>query len=140
MVLQIFKKQKYEYSLAEFKLQKIEQEILLAAVEVHANLLLSLKKVDINRINIDLLERQVETDRDRLEKGEINLTDLAQSEASLAGAEAKLISLLKMTIITNKANFEKIIGKKLTKNIQEIQFTNFKLPKSLAEAYKISGE
>ena len=39
-----FKKQKYEYSLAEFKLQKIEQEILLSAVEVHANLLLSQKK------------------------------------------------------------------------------------------------
>ena len=132
-----FKKQKYEYSLAEFKLQKIEQEILLSAVEVHANLLLSQKEVDINRINIDLLERQVETDRDRLEKGEINLTDLAQSEASLAGAEAKLISA-QNDLITNKANFEKIIGKKLIENIQEIQFTKFKLPKSLTEAYKIS--
>ncbi len=132
-----FKKQKYEYSLAKFKLQKIEQEILLSAVEVHANLLLSQKEVDINRINIDLLERQVETDRDRLEKGEINLTDLAQSEASLAGAEAKLISA-QNDLITNKANFEKIIGKKLIENIQEIQFTKFKLPKSLTEAYKIS--
>ena len=27
-------------------------------------------------MNIDLLERQVETDQNRLEKGEINLTDL----------------------------------------------------------------
>ena len=42
------KKKKYEYSLAKFRLQKIEQEILLAAVEVHANLLLSQKKFDIN--------------------------------------------------------------------------------------------
>ena len=132
-----FKKQKYEYSLAEFKLQKIEQEILLSAVEVHANLLLSQKKVDINRINIDLLERQVETDANRLEKAEINLTDLAQSEASLAGAKAKLISA-QNDLITNKANFEKIIVKELTENIQEIQFTKFQLPKSLAEAYNIS--
>ena len=132
------KKQKYEYNLAKFKLQKVEQEILFAAAEVHANLLLSQKKVDINRINIDLLERQVETDRDRLEKGEINLTDLAQSEASLAGAEAKLITA-QNDLVTSKANFDKIIGKKPIENIQEIQFTNYWLPQSLAEAYKISN-
>ncbi len=132
------KKQKYEYNLAEFKLQKIEQEILFAAAEVHANLLLSQKKVDINKINIDLLERQEETDRDRLEKGEINLTDLAQSEASLAGAEAKLITA-QNDLVTSKANFDKIIGKKPIENIQEIQFTNYWLPQSLAEAYKISN-
>ena len=132
------KKQKYEYNLAEFKLQKVEQEILFAAAEVHANLLLSQKKVDINKINIDLLERQEETDRDRLEKGEINLTDLAQSEASLAGAEAKLITA-QNDLVTSKANFDKIIGKKPIENIQEIQFTNYWLPQSLAEAYKISN-
>ena len=132
------KKKKYEYNLAEFKLQKVEQEILFAAAEVHANLLLSQKKVDINKINIDLLERQEETDRDRLEKGEINLTDLAQSEASLAGAEAKLITA-QNDLVTSKANFDKIIGKKPIENIQEIQFTNYWLPQSLAEAYKISN-
>ena len=132
------KKQKYEYSLANFKLQKVEQEILLAAAEVHANLLLGQKKVDINKINIDLFERQVETDSYRLEKVEINLTDLAQSEASLAGAEAKLIAA-RNDLVTAKVNFEKIVGKKLTENIQEIQFINFWLPQSLAEAYKISG-
>ena len=132
------KKQKYEYNLAKFKLQKVEQEILFAAAEVHANLLLSQKKADINKINIDLLERQEETDRDRLEKGEINLTDLAQSEASLAGAEAKLITA-QNDLVTSKANFDKIIGKKPIENIQEIQFTNYWLPQSLAEAYKISN-
>ena len=74
------------------------------------------KKVDINKINIDLLERQVETNRDRLEKGEINLTDLAQSEASLAGAAAKLITA-QNSLVTSKANFEKIIGKKEFKTL-----------------------
>ena len=101
------KKKKYEYNLAQFTLKKVEQEILLSTVEVHTGLLLSRKKVDINKINIDLLERQVETNRYRLEKGEINLTDLAQSEASLAGAQAKLISA-QNDLITSKVNFEKI--------------------------------
>ena len=81
------------------------------AAKAHTGLLLSKKKVNINLMNIDLLERQVETDQNRLEKGEISLTDLAQSESSLAGAIAQLIAA-KNDLITSRANFEKIIGKK----------------------------
>ena len=102
-------------------------------------MLLSQKKININVINFDLLDRQVETDKDRLEQGEINLTDLAQSEASLAGAKAKLIAA-QNELITSKVNFEKIIGKKPTNNIPKIQLTNMWLPKSLAEAYRISKD
>ena len=125
-------------NLAEFKLKKIEQETLLDAAKAHTDLLLSKKKVNINLINIDLLERQVETDQNRLEKGEINLTDLAQSESSLAGAKAKLIAA-QNDLVTSKANFEKIIGKKPPENIQEIKKTNLSLPESLAAAYNISN-
>ena len=89
-------------------------------------------------MNIDLLERQVETDQNRLEKGEINLTDLAQSESSLAGARAELIAV-QNDLVTSKANFERIIGKKPTEDIQEIKETNLNLPKSLAAAYRISN-
>ena len=130
-------KKKHGQSLGELKLKKVEQEILLDAAKAHTELLLNRKKVDINLMNIDLLERQVETDQNRLEKGEINLTDLAQSEASLAGARAQLISA-QNDLITGKANFEKIIGKKPTENIQEIKKTNLNLPESLAAAYNMS--
>ena len=130
-------KKKHGQTLGEYKLKKIEQEILLEAVEVHTDLLLSIKKVNINLINVDLLERQVETDQNRLEKGEISLTDLAQSESSLAVAKAKLIAA-ENNLITSKTNFEKVIGKKPPQNIKEIKEVNLVLPKSLAEAYKIS--
>ncbi|SVC14857.1 uncharacterized protein METZ01_LOCUS267711, partial [marine metagenome] len=132
------KKKKYGYNIAEFKLKKIEQEILLAAAGAHADLLLSKKKVNINLINIDLLERQVETDQNRLEKGEINLTDLAQSESSFLGAKAELITA-QNDLVTSKANFEKIIGKKVPDNIQEIKKIKINLPGSLAAAYGISN-
>ena len=132
------KKKKYGQILAEFELKKIEQETLLAAADVHADLLLNRKKVNINLINIDLLERQVETDQNRLEKGEINLTDLSQSESSLAGARAKLITA-QNDLVTSKANFEKIIGKKPPSNIKEIKKMNLSLPESLAAAYNISN-
>jgi len=132
------KKKKYGYNIAEFKLKKIEQEILLAAAEAHADLLLNKKKVNINLINIDLLERQIETDQNRLDKGEINLTDLAQSESSFLGGKAELIAA-QNDLVTSKANFEKIIGKKAPDNIQEIEKIEINLPESLAAAYSISN-
>ena len=132
------KKKKYGYNIAEFKLKKIEQEILLAAAEAHADLLLSKKKVSINLINIDLLERQIETDQNRLDTGEINLTDLAQSESSFLGGKAELIAA-QNDLVTSTANFEKIIGKKAPNNIEEVKEIKIDLPKSLAEAYRLSN-
>jgi outer membrane protein len=110
----------------------------LSAAKAHIDLLLNKKKLNINLVNIDLLERQVETDQNRLEKGEINLADLAQSESSLAGAKAALIAA-QNDLVTSKANFEKVVGKKPQENIQEINETNLDLPKSLAAAYNISN-
>ena len=124
-----FKKQKYGEQLAEFRLKKMEQEILLDAAKAHADFLLNKKKVNINLINVDLLERQVETDQNRLERGEINLTDLAQSEASLAGARAQLIAA-QNDLITSKLNFERIVGKKPSDNIKTITEINLNLPNS----------
>ena len=125
--------------LGEYKLKKIEQEILLETVKVHTELFLNKKKVNINLLNVELLERQVETDQNRLEKGEINLTDLAQSESSLAGARAELI-VAKNNLITSKTNFEKIVGKKIIdENVEASVENNLNLPESLATAFKISN-
>ena len=132
-----FKKKREGQKLAEFELKKIEQETLLEATKVHTELLLNKEKVNINLINIDLLERQVETDINRLEKGEISLTDLSQSESSLAGARAQLIAA-QNDLVTSKTNFKKVIGKKPTENIKKINEINLNLPENLAAAYRIS--
>ena len=88
-------------------------------------------------INVELLERQVETDQNRLEKGEISLTDLAQSESSLSGAKAQLISA-QNDLVTSRTIFEKVVGKKPSADIKEVKEIDIDLPKSLASAYKIS--
>ena len=126
------------YTLSKYKLKKIEQETLLNAAKAHANLLLSQKKVNINFTNLDLLERQVETDQNRLEKGEINLTDLAQSEASLAGSRAALTTA-QSDLLASKSNFEKVVGKKPPENIRDEEKIILNLPESLAAAYSISN-
>ena len=102
-------KSKIGLSLANARLLKVEQETLYKAIEAYSGLILANEKIKINQINIDLSERQVETDQARLERGQITLADLAQSESSLAGAQAEFIKTKNETV-TAKLVYEKIIG------------------------------
>ena len=96
-------------NLADAKLLKIEQDILYKAVESYSGLILANEKLKINQDNVNLLERQVETNQARLERGQITLADLAQSESSLAGARAKFIQA-RNEVVTAKLVYKKIIG------------------------------
>jgi outer membrane protein len=63
---------------------------------------------------------------------------LAQSEASLAGANARLIEA-RNHLITGKLNYEKTIGViNNYENLNETYVFNYELPKSLASANKIA--
>ena len=104
-----FQKNKIGINLASAKLLKKEQEVLLKVIEAYSGLILANKKLKINQSNLSLLERQVETNRARLERGQITLSDLAQSESSLAGAQANFIQS-KNEIISSKLNYENVIG------------------------------
>jgi outer membrane protein len=131
-------KSKIGLTLAEAKLLKTEQEILYQAVEAYSGLIFAEEKLKINKNNINLLERQVETDQARLERGQITLSDLAQSESSLAGAQAKFLQAKNETV-TAKLIYEKIIGPIIDVNsLDKESDLNFVTPGSLSEAIKIS--
>ena len=76
--------------LAKAQLVKKEQDILHKAIDAFTNLILARETLDINAKNLNLLIRQVENDKIRRDRGQITNTDLAQSESSLAGAQAHL--------------------------------------------------
>ena len=124
--------------VAKVQLLKVEQEILYQAVEAYTGLVLANKKYKINQSNVNLLERQVETDQARLEKGQISVVDLAQSESSLAGANAKFIEA-KNEVVTGKLIYENVIGSidNISDLNEKLNF-NLKLPQSLGEANKVS--
>ena len=131
-------KNKIGINLASAKLLKKEQEIFLKATEAYSGLILAIEKSKINQSNLNLLERQIETDRARLERGQITLSDLAQSEASFAGAQANLIQS-KNEIISNKLNYENVIGLISDINSLEKNFNlNFIIPDNLDKAIEIS--
>ena len=132
------KKNELGLDVAKVQLLKVEQEILYQAVEAYTGLVLANKKYKINQSNVSLLERQVETNQARLEKGQISVVDLAQSEASLAGANAKFIEA-KNEVVTGKLIYENVIGSidNISDLNEKLSF-NLKLPQSLGEANKVS--
>ncbi|MDC0010016.1 TolC family protein [Candidatus Pelagibacter sp.] len=120
--------------LAVAKLLKKEQEVLLKAIEAYSGLILANKKLKINQSNLSLLERQVETNKARLERGQITLSDLAQSESSLAGAQANFIQS-KNEIISSKLNYENVIGPIVNINSLNNNFDiKLMLPNNLSDA------
>jgi len=133
-----FNKKELGLKLSEVKLLKIEQDIIYKSIEVYTSLILANEKIIINQRNLNLLDRQVDTDKLRLERGQITLSDLAQSESSLAGAKAQFIQA-KNEVVTNKLNYENVIGKisdlnSLTKSLNAI----VTLPTSLSNAIELS--
>jgi len=131
-------KSKIGLNLADAKLLKIEQDILYKAVEAYSGMIFTNEKLKINQNNVNLLERQVETDQARLERSQITLADLAQSESSLAGAQAKFIQARNQTV-TSKLIYEKIIGPiNDFSALDKKSDLDFEIPENLDSAIKIS--
>ena len=131
-------KSKIGIDLAKAKFLKKEQDILYKSIQAYTGLVTAIEKLKINRSNVNLLDRQVETDRIRLERGNISLSDVAQSESSLAGAKAKLIQA-ENDFLTSKLNYENVIGKLDDPELlDKSSITIIELPDGLNSAIEIS--
>ena len=133
-----YQKNEIGIQLSEANLLKKEQDIFYKSIQSYTGLILANEKLNINSRNLNLLRRQVETDQIRLERGQITISDLAQSESSLAGAEAQFIQS-KNEVITNKLNYENIIGKiSKTNELNKSLTAIVSLPMSLSNAINLS--
>ena len=134
-----FKKTELETQKANLTLKKAEQQTILDTASSYFDLIFKSKNEEFNLLNVNLFERQVDSDNARLQKGEITLTDLAQSESSLAGARANLIKA-KTELLASKTNFERVTREKSpnTKilNDKVILF----LPNSLEESLSLASK
>ena len=134
-----FKKTELETQKANLTLKKAEQQTILDTTSSYFDLIFKSKNEEFNLLNVNLFERQVDSDNARLQKGEITLTDLAQSESSLAGARANLIKA-KTELLASKTNFERVTREKSpnTKilNDKVILF----LPNSLEESLSLASK
>ncbi len=126
--------------LAKAKLVKKEQDILHKAIDAFTNLILARETLNINSKNLNLLIRQVENDKIRRDRGQITNTDLAQSESSLAGAQAQFAKA-KSDLLISKLNYENIIGKISDPNqLQKNSNAIVSIPNTLNEAINLSKQ
>jgi len=136
--LNTFKKSELETQKADLSLKKAEQQTILDTAAAYFDLIFKSKNEKFNISNVNLFQRQVDSDNARLQKGEITLTDLAQSESSLAGARANLIKA-QTELLSSKTNFERVTREE----IPDVNKLNEKifliLPNSLEESLQIAN-
>ncbi len=133
-----FKKSELETQKADLELKQVEQQTILNTVSVYFDLIYKFQNEKFNFLNVDLFERQVESDSARLQKGEITLTDLAQSESSLSGAKAKLINA-QTELFSAKTNFLRATGEKAP-NLENLnKNVILEIPNSLDKSIKLAN-
>ena len=133
-----YKKKKIGINLAREKLLRKEQEIIFKAIEAYSGLVLAIEKEDINKQNLNLKRSQLQTDRIRLERGQIKVSDFAQSESSFAGAEAQYIQV-QNEVVTSRLNYENVIGNISDENsLQKLTQSIVNIPLSLENAIELS--
>ena len=92
------------------QLTNVEQQVLIEGVTAYMNVLRDESVVELNKNNIQVLERQLQASRDRFRVGEVTRTDVAQSEARLEGAKSTLLSS-EATLAASRAQYERVIGR-----------------------------
>jgi len=136
--LNTFKKSELETQKANLFLKKVEQQTILDTTSAYFDLIFKSKNEKFNISNVNLFQRQVDSDNARLQKGEITLTDLAQSESSLAGAKANLIKA-QTELLSTKTNFERVTREKIPDLDNLNEKISLILPNSLKDSLQIAN-
>jgi outer membrane protein len=90
-------------------LREIEASVLLSTIQAYVDVVRDVESLRIRQENVGVLRRQLEEARARFEVGEITRTDVAQSEARLANAEA-LLSQAQAQLAISRSNYAALVG------------------------------
>jgi outer membrane protein len=121
---------------AREQLRFTEQNVLLAGVTYYMDVLRDTAILDLDRNNVEVLQEQLRQTQDRFNVGEVTRTDVAQAEASLAGARATALTA-QSNLQASVANYRKTIGEE-PKSLSPVAPVTKPLPRSLPEAVAIS--
>lgn len=91
------------------RLLMAEQDVFLATSIAYIDVLRDEAVIDLNRNNVQVLERQLEATQDRFEVGEITRTDVAQAEARLSRAASDLVQA-EGNLASSRAAYVRLVG------------------------------
>jgi outer membrane protein len=115
----------------------VEQQVLLASVAAYMNVARDEATVNLEQNNVSVLQKQLDATQEQFKVGELTKTDVAQSQARLAGAQAQL-TIGRGQLAASRANFEQVIGRPAETLDDQPAFP--KIPKSEDEAIDIAAK
>lgn len=90
-------------------LEQTESDVLLEAVTAYMDVTRDQAVLELNRNNVQVLQRQLEASQDRFRVGEITRTDVAQSEARLSRAISDRIQA-EAQLVASRSRFNRVVG------------------------------
>jgi outer membrane protein len=121
---------------AREQLRNTEQNVLLGAVTFYMDVMRDTAILELDRNNVEVLQEQLRQTQDRFNVGEVTRTDVAQAEASLAGARATALGA-QSQLQASLANYRQAIGDD-PKSLAPVSPIARELPRTLADAIGIS--
>ena len=121
---------------AREQLRNTEQNTLLSGVTAYMDVLQNSAIVELDKNNVDVLKEQLRETNDRFTVGEVTRTDVAQAEASLASANATLLTD-QAVLEASVATYRQVIGDE-PKTLAPVKPLTKPLPRTLPEAVNIS--
>jgi outer membrane protein len=121
---------------AREQLRYTEQVVLLSGLTYYMDVLRDTAVLDLQKSNVAVLQEQLRQTKDRFNVGEVTRTDVAQAEASLAGAQGTALQA-QSNLQTSIANYRQVIGDE-PKSLAPVPPLVKPLPRTVTEAIAIS--
>jgi len=104
------KKAKAQVKAGVYQLAAVEESVLLAGVTAYMDVVRNEATLDLKRNNVAVLQTELKGVEEAKRVGELTKTDVAQSHARLAGAQADLVTA-ETQLAVSRSNFEHVIGR-----------------------------
>lgn len=114
-----------------------EEQVFLSAAQVYLDVLTNKAVLNLEKRNVNVLEQQLKSAQANFDHGEATRTDVAQSQARLAGARAEVIQA-EGALREAKASYRRVIGVEPENLEQPAALRD--LPASLSEALSLAGQ
>lgn len=95
---------------ARANLAALEQDVIVQTVAAYADVLRTSELVRLNQNQVRVLRQELQASQDRFEVGDLTRTDVAQSEARLASADANMLQTMAQKVVAEQ-NFQRIVGR-----------------------------
>jgi len=104
------KKAKAVVRAGRAQLVATEQDVLLSAVTAYMDVVRDEATLKLKQNNVGVLQKQFDATQEQFKVGELTRTDVAQSQARLAGAQADFVNA-QGQLAVSRSNFEHAVGR-----------------------------